>query len=376
MAGERPDRATAAGASSPQLAVAPSPEPTEGLLTLEEVQLATRNRGMPLEALHYDITPTGLHYLLIHFDVPAVDAAGWRLRIAGAAGRSIELGLDERKARPRVTMPVTLECAGNGRALLRPRPVNQPWIHEAVSTAMWTGTPLAGLLAEAGLDPDAVEIVFTGADHGIQKGCEHDYARSLTIADTMRPEVILAYEMNGRPLEPQHGFPLRLVVPGWYGMASVKWLTRIEAVTRPFDGHQQSVGYHYRDGPDDPGAPVRRMRPRALMAPPGFPDYFSRRRTVEAGPCEIEGRAWGGSAIARVEFGVDGVWREAVLDDPVGPFAWRRWSCMWQAEPGDHLLSCRATDIDGNAQPLEQAWNWQGMGNNMAQTVPVTVRAG
>jgi DMSO/TMAO reductase YedYZ molybdopterin-dependent catalytic subunit len=351
------------------------PVPTDGPLTPEELQLAARNRGMPLEALRYDITPTGLHYLLVHFDIPAIDAEAWRLRIEGNVVRSLELDPNDLRALPRVTTLVTLECAGNGRARLQPRPVSQPWLNEAVGTALWTGTPLAALLQRAGIKPGTVEFVFTGADHGIEKGNEHDFARSLRVADALRPEVLLAYEMNGQPLEPQHGFPLRLLVPGWYGMTQIKWLTRIEAVTEPFSGYQQSVAYYYRNGPDDPGTPVERIRPRALMLPPGFPDFLTRRRTVERGVCGIEGRAWAGAGpIVKVEFGVDEVWSETELGEALGPFAWRRWSCAWQATPGNHVLTCRATDAEGNAQPVEQSWNWQGMGNNQIQSVPVMVR--
>src|SRR5439155_6841487 len=171
---------------------------------VDELQLAARNHGMPLEALRWDVTPVGLHYLLVHFDIPAIDASTWRLEIGGAVKTPLELDLDAIRARPAATMPVTLECAGNGRARLHPRPISQPWLNEAIGTAEWTGTPLAGVLADAGLDASAMELVFTGADHGIEKGDEHDYARSLRIDDAMRPEVMLAYEMNGRPLEPQH----------------------------------------------------------------------------------------------------------------------------------------------------------------------------
>lgn len=351
------------------------PEPSEGPLTFEELQLATRNRGLPLEALRYDLTPPGLHYLLVHFDIPLVAADGWRLRVGGNVRRPLELSLDELRARPRRTLPVTLECAGNGRARLFPRPISQPWLNEAVSTAEWTGTPLAGVIEEAGLQPRAVELVFTGADHGTEKGCEHDYARSLTLAEAMRPEVLLAYEMNGRPLEPQHGFPLRLLVPGWYGMAHVKWLRRIEAVTRPFEGYQQRTAYYFRQSADDPGEPVTRIRPRALMIPPGFPDFLTRRRTVERGRVEVTGRAWSGQGtMTRVEFGVDGQWSAARLEKPLGPFAWCRWSAVWDAAPGEHTLSCRSTDSAGNRQPSEQPWNYQGMGNNLAQTVEVLAR--
>lgn len=340
----------------------------------EEVQLALRNRGMPLEALRYDITPTGLHYLLNHFDIPAVDATGWRLEIGGLVSRPLVLTLDEIKRRPAVTLAVTMECAGNGRALLSPRPVSQPWLVEAVSTAQWTGTALPALLQEAGLSERAVEIVFTGVDQGVQGDELQHYQRSLGLADAMRDEVLLAYEMNGRPLEPQHGYPLRLLVPGWYGMASVKWLRSIEAVAEPFQGYQMVGSYRFAQSEDDPGEPVTLIRPRALMTPPGIPDFLTRARLVRAGEVTLSGRAWSGRlALSRVEVAVDGgeTWSEAPLGKPVSPFAWRAWSYEWQARPGRHTLYVRAWDSEGNVQPTSQPWNYQGMGNNMVQRVDV-----
>ncbi|HKZ20228.1 MAG TPA: molybdopterin-dependent oxidoreductase, partial [Acidimicrobiia bacterium] len=205
-------------------------EPTDGPLHVEELQLAFRNRGMPLEAMQYDLTPTGLHYLVARWDVPRIDPENWRLTIGGEVRTSLELSLDDIHALPRKTIPVTLECAGNGRGWLNPRPVSLPWLGEAIGTAEWTGIPLSELLEQADLHPDVVEVVFWGSDRGVMGGEEQTYARSLTLVEALRPEVMLAYEMNGRPLEPQHGFPLRLVVPGWYGMTSVKWLSAIEAV--------------------------------------------------------------------------------------------------------------------------------------------------
>jgi DMSO/TMAO reductase YedYZ molybdopterin-dependent catalytic subunit len=351
------------------------PKTTEGPLTPEELQLATRNRGMPLEGLRYDLTPTGMHYLLIHFDIPTVDAAGWRLEVTGNVDRRLSISLDDVRSRPARTLPVTMECSGNGRARLNPRPVSQPWLVEAVGTAEWTGTPLPEVLAEAGVREDTVDLVFTGADHGTQGDVEHDYARSLPPEEALRPDVLLAYEMNGRPLEPQHGAPIRLLVPGWYGMASVKWLTRIEAVTEPFDGYQQAASYRYQRTEEEPGEPVTRIRVRALMIPPGYPDFHTRHRYVDAGTVRLTGRAWSGLApIARVEVGLDGTWEDAKVEPALGEFAWSPWSYEWEARPGDHLLSCRATDSEGNTQPEEQAWNLHGYGNNLVQTVPVTVR--
>ncbi|WP_029432868.1 sulfite oxidase [Blastococcus sp. URHD0036] len=351
-------------------------EPGEGI-GLDELALATRNHGLPLEALRYDVTPPGLHYVLTHYDIPAVDPASWRLGITGAVQQPLDLDLTALQARPAVTSRVTLECAGNGRARLEPRPVSQPWLLEAVGTAEWTGVPLAPLLEEAGVSAGAVDVVFTGADHGVERGVEQDYARALPLAEAMRPDVLLAWAMNGADLPPQHGAPLRLVVPGWYGMAHVKWLTRIEVLDHEFDGFQNAVAYRLKTEPGDPGTPVDRIRPRALLAPPGFPDFMSRERFLPAGPVQLSGRAWSGRApITRVEVSTDGggTWTDAELDppDPAHPFAWRSWTLDWTAPPGRHELVVRAADSSG-AQPLEQEWNRQGMANNLVQQVPVTV---
>lgn len=350
-------------------------EPTDGPLLPEELQLAFRNRGMPLEAMRYDLTPTGLHYLVTHWDIPPLEPATWRLRVGGAVRAPLELTLDELRTRPRRTLAVTLECAGNGRGWLKPRPVSLPWLGEAIGTAEWTGTPLPGLLEEAGLGEDALEVVFRGVDAGLQGDEEQTYARSLPVPEALKQDVLVAYEMNGRALEPQHGNPLRLLVPGWYGMASVKWLASIEVVTEPFAGFQQSVSYRYQRDADDPGEPVTRMRVRALMIPPGIPDFYSRRRFVEAGRITLSGRAWSGHGpIEGVEVAVDGAWKEATLGAAIGELAWRGWELEWDAAPGEHELACRATDAAGNVQPLEPPWNYQGMGNNVVQRVAVSVR--
>ena len=169
---------------------------------MAELALAARNHGMPLEALRYDVTPVGLHYLLIHFDIPEADERTWTLELGGAVARPLTLTMDQLRRRPQVTAPVTLECAGNGRARLDPRPISQPWLEEAVGTAEWTGTPLAPLLEEAGVGPGAVEVLFGGADRGVQGGLEQDYERSLPLAEAMRGEVLLAWGVNGRPLPP------------------------------------------------------------------------------------------------------------------------------------------------------------------------------
>ncbi len=332
---------------------------------------------MPLEALRWDVTPIGLHYLLTHYDIPEVDVETWRLELDGLLERPRSLSLDDVRARPAVELAVTMECAGNGRAHVEPHVVSQPWLLEAVGTARWRGATVAGLLDEAGVADGAVEVLFTGLDRGVEGGEEQAYARSLPLADVRSGEAILAYEVNGVSLPPQHGFPLRLVVPGWYGMTSVKWLSRISVLGEPFDGYQMRHSYRVRHEEDEPGRPITRIAPRSLMVPPGIPEFLSRSRMVAAGPCELLGRAWSGeSEVAGVEVSTDGgrSWDEAELEPgSLGLWAWRGWRFTWDAAPGEHELCCRARDAAGNIQPLEPAWNVGGYVNNAVQRVSVTV---
>lgn len=346
-------------------------------ITQDELQLAVRNHSMPLEALRYAITPIGLHYLLIHFDIPVVDVAGWTLTVGGQVRNPLRLTLDQIKARPTKTIAVTLECAGNGRARISPRPLSQPWLIEAVGTAEWTGTPLGPLLDEAGVLDRAGDVVFTGMDRGIQGDIEQQYERSLPLDECRRDDVLLAYAINGQPLPPQHGFPLRLIVPGWYGMTHVKWLRGITVLNREFAGYQQAAAYHYRVAEGDPGVPVTRILPRALMVPPGIPDFMSRVRFLAPSRQVLTGRAWSGYApVTKVEVSLDGgrSWAAAELGEPVSDFAWRSWNYAWEATgPGEHELCVRATDGAGNVQPLDQNWNREGVQNNSVQRVRVVV---
>lgn len=346
-------------------------------VSLDELQLGVRNHSLPLEALQYPITPIGLHYLLIHFDIPRVDPSDWQLVIGGHVGNRLTLTLDDLKRRPAVTRAVTLECAGNGRANLSPRPVSQPWLFEAVGNAEWTGTPLRPLLEAARPLDGAVDVVFTGIDRGVQGGVEQQYERSLTRADAKREEVFLAYAINGQPLPPQHGFPLRLVVPGWYGMTHVKWLRSITVVTQPFRGYQQEPAYHVTSTWDELGEPVTRMLPRSLMVPPGIPHFLPRTRQLVLGTCILEGRAWSGRGrIVRVEVSTDGggSWADAELGGDGGDFGWQSWRYAWGADrAGEYELCCRATDVAGNVQPLTAPWNAHGVCNNQVQRVKVVV---
>ena len=352
------------------------PTTVDGIYSQAEVGLANRNSGILLETLALDITPTGSHYLLNHFDVPLLDALAHRLKFSGSFKAPFELSIPDILALPAETMPVTMECAGNGRAGVSPRSHSMPWMYEAVGTSEWTGTKLAPLIEQACPDDDVVEITFTGADYGYDMGEPHFFGRSLTLAQIKELDVLVVYAMNGAPLLPQHGAPLRIIVPGWYGMASVKWLTRIEALTKPYDGHQQVKTYQFKTHKDDVGTPIQDIRVKSLMVPPGVPDWSTRKRFVPLGDVDLVGRAWsgGGVPIEIVEVEIAGEWRTAILSEKKDRYAWQKWTFSWEAEPGEHVLRCRARDVNGNVQPLDPPWDQAGFANNAAQCVHVFVK--
>lgn len=361
----------------------PPPQANWRDFSASEVELAFRCHGMQAEFLREPITPLGAHFLLIHFDVPRLDARGYSVALGGHVRRPRRVALDELQRRHVLTQAVTMECAGTGRSTMRPRSIYVPWFREAIGTYRWTGTPLRPLLERAGLLDGAREVLFTGWDTGVDLGVEHAFERSLPLAEALRDEVMLVWEANGQPLLPQHGFPLRLVVPSWYGMASVKWLRAITVLDRPFEGIEQARVYRYQQGADDPGVPVTRKRVNSAVLPPGVPDLVTRRRFLAPGRHTVQGMAWSGAGrIERVEFSADGgaSWREARLDSVLHDrFAWMQWSAEWEvAAEGDYVLACRARDEAGEVQPLDaqDTWNRQGMGGNAVQRVTVTVQDG
>ncbi|HSJ26711.1 MAG TPA: sulfite oxidase [Acidimicrobiia bacterium] len=348
---------------------------TDGI-GLDELALAARNHGLPMEALDWEVTPIGLHYLLTHYDIPAVDPTRWTMAIDGAVEVPLVVDLDDLGRLPPRTHTVTLECAGNGRARLDPRPISQPWLFHAVGTARWSGVSVADLLAEVRPRDDVVEVLFTGLDRGVEGGVLQDYQRSLPLDEALRPEVIVATAMNDAPLPPQHGAPARLIVPGWYGMTHVKWLRSISLLTEPFDGYQHRRSYRYRTQPDEPGRAVSRMLPRSLLRPPGIPEFLSRRRIVEAGEITLTGRAWSGHGpIVRVEVSPDRgtTWHDATVERAPDTHAWHPWHWTWRARRGLHTIVSRATDSTGRSQPDEPEWNVGGYEVNAIQAVDVEV---
>ncbi len=304
------------------------------------------------------LTPTGLFYVRSHFPAPRLELASYRLRIDGAVRTPLSLSYQELRDLPSQTRVATLECAGNSRVFLVPQVPGAQWELGAVGNAEWTGVPLRVLLERAGLEEDACEIVLEGADQGrpaeppIPPG-PISYARSLPRDKALQPEVLIAYRMNGRDLPLDHGYPVRAVVPGHYGMAAVKWLTHVQAVREPFGGYWQTSDYGYWDYLD--GMPVR--RPLAEMK---LKSEIARPRVYETvAPNQVYvvcGAAWAGETdVAGVAVSTDGgqTWGEAEFLDPVRRHAWRRWKFAWLTpkKPGRYTLLARARGADGSAQP-------------------------
>ena len=296
-----------------------------------------------------------------NLDVPTLDVAGHLIAVDGAVADPFTVAAAELAQLPQRSVTVTMECAGNGRLDMTPLPAGDPWERGAVSTASWTGVPLSVLCDRVGLRDDVVEIVVSGADRGTPDGARDEirYSRALPLDKALDPNVILAIEMNGRPLPIEHGAPVRLVVPGWYGMASVKWVTRIAAVTEPFAGWFQRERYVYAVGRER--RPVDVVRVKSLVVAPEAGAGVPRGRVT------VWGWAWSGAApVAAVDIAVDGGdWRPATLDPALAPHAWRRFShAVELTDPGRHVVRARARDAAGRVQPEIASWNERGYGNN------------
>ncbi len=320
------------------------------------------------------VMPNAHFYVRNHFQIPLLDAATWRLNVGGLVERPLSLSLRDLQRLPSQTLVVTLECAGNGRSQLKPPVDGEKWQLGAVSTAEWAGVPLSEVLDRAGVTAGAQEVVFRGADGGTVDGRTGPirYERGLKLDHARVPDVLLAYAMNGESLPVQHGYPLRLVVPGWYGVASVKWLTDIEVIDRPFDGFFQADRYWYEWEQNGPmrREPVTVQRVRALITEP------EPQEEVQPGELTVRGVAWSGSAaIARVDVSLgSGPWQQARMVGEASRHGWQWWELQTRLDqPGDVVLRARATDFAGHTQPEEPAWNRLGYGNNAIQELPIRV---
>eukprot|EP00933_Yihiella_yeosuensis_P050194 TRINITY_DN47960_c0_g1_i1.p1 TRINITY_DN47960_c0_g1~~TRINITY_DN47960_c0_g1_i1.p1 ORF type:complete len:493 (+),score=96.48 TRINITY_DN47960_c0_g1_i1:50-1528(+) len=347
--------------------------------TAAEVQVAKRCHGFHLETLRLENTPTASHYQLIHYDVPILDPQNHILKLHGLVKQELHLTMADIRARPAETHSVLMACAGTGRTMQKKRLwAHVPWGPDSVGCAKWTGCSLADVLAEAGPLPNAAQVIFTGADKGIEKGEVQYFQRSLSLEDAKRGHVLLCYEMNGQDLTPAHGAPVRIIVPGWYGMASVKWLTSIEVTSGGWWGCQMDA-YSFKRVSNDPNpVPLKQLPVRAIMAPPGFPEFVSRTRVVSPGTERIQGRAWAGAVeLDRVEFSSDNgrTWQLAVLGEKNAPFGWAPWHFDWEATEGTHILCCRAFDKGGRFQDeaSDETFNWGSFGSTQPQQVYVKV---
>lgn len=333
------------------------------------------NCETPPALLGGDVTPTTEFYRRNHFPIPVLDESQWRLDVGGMVRKPLNLSLHELTKMPAETAVITLECAGNGRSLFRPPAAGVQWRLGAVGTAEWTGPRLADVLARACIHPDAGEVIFGGADRGTADGSPQPirFERSLSVRDAMESGALLAYAMNGQPLPVRHGYPLRLVVPGWYAVASVKWLTEVRVVAEPFGGFFQDEDYVYEW--DRGGArvrePVRLQQVRAVITRPvtGY--------ELPCGSVTVRGVAWSGAApVIRVEVSIaEGPWQQALLAGMPAANGWQHWEFLatglW---PGEAPIRARAWDLAGRVQPEQPEWNRRGYGANFIHEVRIRLR--
>lgn len=370
------------GAISLSLIAYPSARGSQPMM-LERIQRspAPINLEAPLAVLDRAITPNELHYVRNHFPVPTLQANKWRLRVVGAVERELELSLDDLRRMTSRTVAMTLECAGNSRSLLTPAARGVQWANGAVSTAEWTGVSLLDVLNRAGLRQGAVDVVLEAADRGEITAEPRSpgvipFARSLPIAKARQTDVLLAYRMGNADLPANHGFPLRAIVPGWYGMASVKWLTRIVVTDRPYNGFFQSLDYSIYERRQDlvTVTPITQMQVKSIIVSPTTMQRIAANTMVR-----VHGAAWTGeSEITRVEVSADAgqTWIDARLTGNARAHCWRHWEHMWRspAQAGRVTLMARATDARGNVQPMQRDADRRNYMINHVQPVVVDVQ--
>lgn len=339
------------------------------------VTTAPENSEMPLENVRSWVTPNRLFFVRNHFAMPTIDMTTWRLSLGGMVDRPREWTYDELCDMSERTVFATVECAGNGRSFLTEKAAGVQWGAGAIGHAEWTGVPLRALLEECGHKPDVTEIVFEGADVGTESDHPEpmNFLRSLPLAKALHPDTLLATRMNGETLEPIHGFPVRLFVPGWYGVAAIKWLTRIAAVDQAFKGYYQTVKYTYQRRTSNglETVVIGPMRVKSEIIRPRANE------TLGVGTNRIFGVAWAGEEpLASVELSTDGgrTWNPAQLVGPRAAYSWTMWEYLWEvATPGDYSIVARATSWSGVVQPAAHDPLSGGYMIHHSRPVPVRV---
>ena len=327
---------------------------------------------LPLTATNYEtppatlsdfLTPVPRFFVRSNYPFPDYTRENWRLTVSGSVAREMTLTYRDLLSLPRHTLTAWMECYGNSRSLFVPGAVGNPWTGGAVGNATWTGVSLAAVLDRAGVQASAVEVLCQGGD-------DPEFQRSLLLEKARDADTLLAWEMNGEPLARVHGFPVRLVVPGWGGIASVKWITGLTLIDTPFEGHYQTNLYVLRDADGNAGEKVTTQPVKSLITSVRPGDHLS------TGKHTVSGVAWSGSgAITAVAVSADSgtTWHPATITEQAGPYSWARWSYEWDATPGEHILTSRATDTAGNVQPEHARWNQNGYQYNGWHRYPVVV---
>ena len=329
---------------------------------------------MPLDGFTDWLTPIDRFFVRCHTYTPKVNIGEWSLKIDGVVEQPITLAMSDLKKFPRTELVGVLECAGNGRSFYRPRLPGAQWDFGSVGNARWTGVRLRDVLQKAGLKTSAKEILLDGAD--VPLGKMPDFQRTITTAKAIHPDTLLAYEMNGQPLPVEHGFPLRVIAPGWAGDSWVKWLQHIEVLDHEFEGFWMKSAYRHPAHPVAPGTavdpaemvPVTDLNVKSVIAvPAGW---------AKPGAVRIQGTAWSNaSPVAKIDISIDGgqSWKSARLGGQRSKYGWRLWQYDWKAAEGQYTLISRATNMAGQMQPLTEEWNPNGYLWNVAQPVAITI---
>lgn len=343
----------------------------DGLITLSP---RPTDLEMPVSGFIDEITPVEHFFVRCHTYTPDVKLADWSLKIDGLVNKPLTLTLADLKKLPPVELVSVLECAGNGRSFYEPTVPGAQWRFGSVGNARWTGVRLRDVLQMAGLKPGATELLMDGADVPIGK--MPDFQRTLTVEKGMHPDTMLAWAMNGKPLTAQHGFPLRVVAPGWASDSWVKWLQHIEVLDHEFEGFWMKTAYRHPSHPVAPGAtvdpkdmiPVTDLNVKSVIAHPG--------EWVKPGLVTVQGVAWSNaSPVTKVDVSVDAgkTWQAAKLLGAGTKYGFRKWSYSWKADEGAHSLISRATNEAGQTQPMQGEWNPSGYLWNAAQVRQVSV---
>jgi DMSO/TMAO reductase YedYZ molybdopterin-dependent catalytic subunit len=335
----------------------------------------SENLELPMVSDAPTLTPNELFYVRNHFEYPKIDLDTWYLTVEGLVNSPLKFTYSDLKSMNMFRVAATLECAGNKRSLYEKKAQGNQFGLGAISHAVWGGVRLKDLLDLAGVSPNATEIVFEGLDFGQRNDMQEPvfFERSLTLDKAIHPDTLLAYEMNGEQLPDKHGFPLRLIVPGWYAVASVKWLNRIRAIDNPFMGPFQSVDYVILKKPNDykHAKPLTQILINSTVASP------TEEQEMALGKSMITGYAWAGEqSVTKVEISTDGGknWSNVKLIDPDVRYSWRKWSFEWDIQkPGEYTIMCKATNDIGEVQPLKAKWNAKGYLNNSVHSVRVHV---